>query len=124
MRADGRLDRGEVRSLLGLHIEAVGLERFFQEVVPELGQAALIDDRVLWAHRRTWPAARYRFCSDLFMVERIKDPYLRRFTQAAAACPVPVVLGGHSVVSGGLYVLVEGAWQRSGVDVDRPFGTT
>jgi hypothetical protein len=31
---------------------------------------------------------------------------------------VPVVMGGHSLVSGGLYVLVEAAWAR-GHDVPR-----
>jgi hypothetical protein len=124
MRADGRLDRGQVRSLLGMHIEAVGLEQFFQQVVPELGQAAVIDDRVIWAHHRVWPLARDRFCSDLFWLECITEPYVHRFTKAALACPVPLVLGGHSVVSGGLHVLVEGAWTNSGIDIDRPVKTS
>jgi hypothetical protein len=35
------------------------------------------------------------------------------------SCPIPVVLGGHSLVSGGLYVLVEAAWARSGLDIPR-----
>ena len=46
MRADGRMERGEVRSLLGMQMQAVGMERFFQEVLPDLGQAAFLDDRV------------------------------------------------------------------------------
>jgi len=118
MRADGRLARGEVRSLLGMHVQAVGVERFFQEVVPQLGRAAFIDDRVVWAHCGLWPAAVDRFNSDLFRVERIADPFVRQFTEAAAACPVPVVLGGHSLVAGGLYALVEAAWERSGLNIE------
>jgi hypothetical protein len=119
MRASGRLARGEVRSALGMHIEAVGLQRFFQDVIPKLGQAAFIDDRVLWAHHGAWPCAEDRFNSDLYRADRIGDPFVRRFTEAALACPVPVVLGGHSLVSGGLCVLVEAAWTMGGVDVQR-----
>ena len=72
MRASGRLARGEVRSLLGMHMETVGIQRFFQDVIPQLGEAAFIDDRVLWAHCGAWPATEDRFNSDLFRVERIE----------------------------------------------------
>ena len=124
MRADGRLARGEVRSLLGQLMDVVGVSRFFCEVLPKLGDAVFLDDRVLWAHRHAWPAMADRFNSDLYRPERIVDPFVRAFTEAAAACPVPVVLGGHSLVSGGLYVLVDAAWARSGVDLDRPVTST
>ena len=113
MRADGRLERGEVRSLLGMHMQAVGVERFFQEAIPELGQAAFLDDRVIWAHCGIWPPARDRFYSDLLNPRAIADPFLQRFTEAALTCPIPLVLGGHTLVSGGLYVLIEAAWARS-----------
>jgi CTP:molybdopterin cytidylyltransferase MocA len=120
MRADGRLARGEVRSLLGMQMEAVGVERFFAEIVPQLGDAAFLDDRVLWAHHGVWPEAEDRFNSDLLRPDGICDPFVRGFTAAAMGCPVPVVLGGHSLVAGGLYVLVEAAWKRCGTDVQRP----
>jgi hypothetical protein len=119
MRADGRLEQGEVRSLLGMHMMTVGVERFFGEVIPQLGQAAFLDDRVLWAHCHVWPPAVDRFHSDLYRVEAIVDPFVRQFTQAAMSCPIPVVLGGHSLVAGGLYVLVEAAWARSGLNIPR-----
>jgi hypothetical protein len=119
MRADGRLERGEVRSLLAMHVMNVGLERFFQEVIPALGHSAFLDDRVLWAHQQVWPSGSDRFHSDLLNPGAISDPYIRAFTEAALSCPVPVVLGGHSLVSGGLYVLVEAAWDRSGLNIPR-----
>jgi hypothetical protein len=119
MRADGRLKRGEVRSLLGMHMQAVGVERFFQETLPELGQAAFLDDRAIWAHCGVWPRTSDRFCSDLLNSAAIADPFLRRFTEAALTCPIPLVLGGHTLVSGGLYVLIEAAWARSEEDVPR-----
>jgi hypothetical protein len=37
----------------------------------------------------------------------VKEPFLRDFSRAAAEAPVPIVLGGHSVVSGGLMALLE-----------------
>ena len=91
----------------------------FHEVIPQLGQAAFLDDRVLWAHCKVWPPASDRFNSDLYRPRDVVDPFVRRFTEAAMSSPVPVVLGGHSLVSGGLYVLVEAAWARSGIDLER-----
>jgi CTP:molybdopterin cytidylyltransferase MocA len=119
MRADGRLAGGKVSSLLGMHLASVGAERFFQEVIPALGQSAFLDDRVLWAHFRIWPLASDRFNSDLLNPAEIVDPFVRQFTEAAMSCPVPVVLGGHSLVAGGLYVLVDAAWAHSGLDIQR-----
>ena len=119
MRADGRMERGEVRSLLAMHMQAVGMERFFQDVLPELGQAAFLDDRAIWVHCGVWPPPSDRFYSDLLNPQPIRDPFLRRFTEAALTCPIPLVLGGHALVSGGLYVLIEAAWARSEVAVAR-----
>ncbi len=119
MRADGRMERGEVRSLLGMHMQAVGMDRFFQEVLPELGHAAFLDDRAIWVHCGVWPPPSDRFASDLLHPQAIRDPFLRRFTEAALTCPIPLVLGGHTLVSGGLYVLIEAAWARSEVAVPR-----
>jgi hypothetical protein len=117
MRADGRLERGEARSLLGMMMENVGMDRFFQQVIPQLGKAVFLDDRVLWAHHGVWPATSDRYNSDLYRPQAISDPFVRQFTESAMACPVPVVLGGHSLVTGGLYVLVEVAWERSGLNI-------
>jgi hypothetical protein len=117
MRASGRQARGEVRSLLGTYLDAVGLERFF-EALATMSQAVFLDNRVLLAHRRSWPPAADRFYSDLRQPGRIADPFLRALTEAAMAAPVPVIMGGHSLVSGGMYALVEAAWAR-GHDVPR-----
>ncbi|MBC8249754.1 MAG: hypothetical protein H8E90_08760 [Anaerolineales bacterium] len=117
MRASGRQARGEALSLLGFYLEEVGLERFFATLA-KMSQAAFLDSRVLFAHRRIWPSAADRFYSDLRQPEKINDPWVRRFTEAAIEAPIPVVLGGHSLVSGGLYALVEAAWAR-GEDLAR-----
>jgi hypothetical protein len=117
MRASGRQARGEALSLLSFYLEEVGLERFFATLA-KMGQAAFLDSRVLFAHRRIWPSAADRFYSDLRQPEKIGDSWVRRFTEAAIEAPIPVVLGGHSLVSGGLYALVEAAWAR-GEDLPR-----
>lgn len=111
MRASGREARGEVRSLLGFHLEAVGPERFFAEI-SELGDAAFVDSRVLFNHLRIAPSASDRFYSDLLRADEIADPTVREFTRAAAAAKIPVVLGGHSLVAGGLWALIDAAWLK------------
>jgi len=108
MRASGRQARGEARSLLGYYYQQVGPRRFF-ETLAQLGQAILLDSRVIFVHLGVWPSASDRYNSDLRRPERIADAVVREFTAAAMAAPVPVVLGGHSLVSGGLYALVEAA---------------
>lgn len=112
MEADGRASNGSARSLLGYHLAAVGLERFF-ETLAELGDAAFIDTRVLLAHKRIDASREDRFLSDLGRWQEIRDPFLRDFTRAALEAPVPVLLGGHSLMSGGLMALNEYAWKRS-----------
>ena len=117
MRASGRQARGEVRSLLGFYLDEVVAERFFA-TLSTLGQAAFIDSRVIFAHRGLWPTAADRFYSDLRQPEKIGDPFVRHFTEAAMQAPIPIVLGGHSLVAGGLYALIEAAWAR-GEDLPR-----
>jgi hypothetical protein len=106
MRASGRQISGEVRSLLSDYLELVGFERFFDELA-DLADGVLFDNRVILAARGLWPSASDRFNSDLYRWDRVGDPFLRRFTQAAAEARVSVMLGGHAVVAGGLMALVE-----------------
>lgn len=117
MRASGRQARGEVRSLLGYYLDAVGLDRVFG-ILATMSRAMFLDSRVLFAHRGLWPSAADRFYSDLRQPAQIADPFVRVLTEAAMAAPVPVIMGGHSLVSGGMYALIEAAWAR-GHDVPR-----
>ncbi len=106
MVSSGRLARGEVYSYLGAHIEAVGLQPFFNTLSQQV-QAALIDTRVLLAHRGLWPANNDRFNSDLGMVDQIQDSWLQKFTIAALEAPIPIVFGGHGLLSGDLFALCD-----------------
>jgi len=67
---------------------------------------------VLLAHQGVEASRADRFLSDVGQHEAIEEPFLRQFTQAAGRAPIPVLLGGHSLVSGGLMALVEYAWQE------------
>ena len=106
MRASGRTASGGVRSLVANYIEAVGVRRFFADLA-EMTDAALIDSRVILAARNVWPDDAARFASDLLMPDGVDDAFLREFTQAAAACPIPILLGGHSLVAAGLWTILE-----------------
>jgi len=104
MRASGRLASGQVRSLLADHLQLVGLDGFFHEM-SNLADAMFLDSRVILAACKAWPSPADRFNSDLRRPQDIADPFLRDLTAAAIGAPIPVVLGGHSLVSGGLLAL-------------------
>ncbi|TMD62191.1 MAG: hypothetical protein E6I87_00565 [Chloroflexi bacterium] len=111
MQAAGRDADGSARTALGFLYQELGPERFFARMA-ELGQGLILDSRVLFAHLGLHPSAADRFASDIFDAAAIAEPTLRAFTEAAAAAPIPLLLGGHSVVSGALFTLAELAWQR------------
>ena len=112
MSAAGRDEDGRARSLLAMQIEAVGASRFFEEQLPQLCGAAFLDIRPALVHLGVRPSRADRFAADLGLTEEIEDPRLRELVEAANASPVPVVLGGHSLVAGGLMLLNDWAWEQ------------
>ena len=56
----------------------------------------------LGADERGWPPPEDRFASDLLLADRVRDPWLRELTAAAAGADVPILLGGHSLVGPGV----------------------
>jgi len=111
MQAAGRDGPGVARSLLAFHLRDVGMPKFFQQLA-ELGDVACIDTRPMLSHLGIDASRPDRFNSDLGCSEQIENPFLREFTQAAVEAPLPVILGGHSLVSGGLMLLTEAAWRE------------
>ena len=105
-------------SVLGLLLDRDGPTALALHL-PRLADAALVDTRVLLAHRlgpdeRAWPSAEDRFASDLLAPEAITDPWLRALTQAALDAPIPIVLGGHTLVGPGVRLALGGAHRRAG----------
>jgi hypothetical protein len=108
MRASGRQRRGEARSLLNDYLDLVGIQKFFPRLA-KLADAVLLANRVILASRGLWPSDADRFHADLMRAEKVKEPFLQALTEAARSAPIPVVMGGHSLVAGGLGALLEGA---------------
>ncbi|MFN3347002.1 MAG: hypothetical protein ACK42E_04235, partial [Candidatus Bipolaricaulaceae bacterium] len=110
MEASGRAERGAVTSLLGLLAEHAGPGGLVR-ALSRLGDVVVWDIRVIMAHYGVWPPAEERYACDLMEVQKVNDPRLRELVQACRESPTPFLLGGHSLVSGGMYLAVELAWQ-------------
>ncbi len=100
----------QAASVLGALLERDG-PASLGDTVARLGDAALIDTRVLLAHRlgadeAAWPPAEDRFASDLLLPDQIDDPWLQALTASAMAAPIPVLLGGHTLVGPGVRLVV------------------
>jgi hypothetical protein len=94
------------RTTLGMLLDTAGPEAL-GDICARLGDAAIIDSRVLMAHHlgpdeRAWPEPEDRFASDLLLPDRIRDRWLRALTESAVTAAIPVLLGGHTLVDGGL----------------------
>jgi hypothetical protein len=103
--AGGRSARAP-RSVLGMLLDERGAADL-GAILAKLGDAAIVDSRVLLAHRlgadeAGWPEPEDRFASDLLLADRIADPWLRDLTAAARDAAIPVLLGGHSLVGPGI----------------------
>jgi len=88
-----------------------GFGAFFN-ALEKSADAAIIDSRPLLALNGVLPSPRERFSSDLYRVSELTDPAWIEFTQHASNCSIPILLGGHSMVSGGLYLLSEICWKE------------
>ncbi|MEW5919420.1 MAG: hypothetical protein AB1796_00420 [Bacillota bacterium] len=106
MKALGREESGLAVSLMGYFLEEVGPRRFFQ-YCEKVAQCAFMDTRVLMVHLKINPDTEERFRADLGLWQELRHPLLREFTRAAAECSIPVICGGHSLVLGGLWALVD-----------------
>jgi hypothetical protein len=106
------------RSLLARWAQERGAASLVDELTP-LGDAVILDTRVLMAalagssDAGAWPPAEERFASDFGDAARVETPWLRELTAAALAAPVPVLCGGHALVSDGLRILTDVAWLGS-----------
>jgi len=112
MQSAGTDATGTARSLLGQWIATAGPARAFGELLPDLCDAAFIDLRPALVQLGIRASRADRFAADLGQVGEIEHPVLRQIVAAAAASPVPVVLGGHSLVGGCLQLLNQWAWDE------------
>ncbi len=106
MLASGRAERGEVRSLIGELLDDWGPERFVDRL-SGMADGVLWDNRVWMAHRGLWPSAGDRFAADLGWVDQVHAPDLAALARAIGGARLPILTGGHSLVSGSLLALLE-----------------
>lgn len=113
---------GAVRSLLGLHGEAVGASALIDGLA-ELADGVVFDTRPLFAHLGWGRSRADRFAADLGDPSAITARPLREFVDAVIAAPAPIALGGHSLVAGGLLAGIDIAWtRREQAEIDRLSG--
>jgi hypothetical protein len=101
-----RVDQRPAASVLGALLHSDGPESFGDHLA-HLGDAAIVDTRVLLAHRfgadeEGWPPAEDRYASDLLLPGSVEDSWLHALTASAVNAPIPVLLGGHTLVGPGL----------------------
>jgi len=97
------------RSTLGLLVDRDG-PGALGGLLAELGDGAVIDTRVLIAHRfggneAGWPPPEDRFSADLLLPDRIADPWLRALITGLRDAPIPILAGGHTLVGPGIRLL-------------------
>jgi CTP:molybdopterin cytidylyltransferase MocA len=109
MVASGRMQQGEVRSLIAEILDEWGPDRFIR-YLESISDAVLWDTRVWMAHHGGWPSKSDRFAADLSLVDEINDVALKGLTKALHQSKIPIISGGHGVVAGGLYALLETAF--------------
>jgi hypothetical protein len=104
------------RSLLAAFLGRTSPAELIAEL-SRLGDAVVLDTRVLMAavsgsaDAATWPPEEERFAADFGDTGRVDTPWLRELTEAAAASSVPILFGGHALMSDGLRLIVAAAWQ-------------
>jgi hypothetical protein len=106
MVASGRMERGEVKSLIAEILDQWGPHEFIN-YLGTISDAVLWDTRVWMAHHGGWPSKADRFAADLGWVDEIADPTLKELAYAVSQTNLPIITGGHGVVAGGLYALLE-----------------
>jgi hypothetical protein len=95
--------------LLAALLQSVGPRRFVA-YLGELGDAALLNTRMLF-RANDYPSANDFFWSDMGKTEWIVHATLQALTEHLLASNQAVILGGDSLMSGGIYLLIEKAWE-------------
>ena len=105
------LGRKDPLSILGFYQMATDSSALV-EILCRMANVVFMDSRPLFV-QLGWDASRSdRFYADLHDWRMVKNPELRSFVKLITSAPIPFVLGGHSLMSGGLLAAIDIAWER------------
>ena len=104
-----RVRGARARSLLGALFESLGCERFVS-ALGEVADGVIWDTRPFFSHLG-WEVSRLdRFWADLGRPDEISFQPLAELVSALEG--QPVLIGGHSLVSGGMLAAIDAAWTQ------------
>ncbi|MBN1859457.1 hypothetical protein JW848_09665 [Candidatus Bipolaricaulota bacterium] len=106
---------GAVPCVSGSLFSKGGWDSFFDSLAGH-ASAAILDTRPLLPIGSGAASTADRFRSDLLQAERIDNRGWKAFTLAAREASLPLLLGGHNLMSGGLYLLGRACWKRRNVE--------
>ncbi len=106
---------GVASHVIGSLLANANWNNFFDSLATH-ASAAILDTRPLLAAGGGAVSTADRFRSDLLQADQIDHPGWRAFTRAASASSLPVLLGGHNLTSGGMYLLGRACWKRRNLE--------
>ncbi len=109
LKSLGRDKRGEVKSLIAEAVRVLGYNDFFK-FLAQISNGAILDTRIIFSHLNWDLSQSDRFYSDLGKIDKITHPGLKEFTKAGYEADIPIMFGGHSLVTGGLWALIEASY--------------
>lgn len=114
MVASGRMAAGAVRSVMADWMASVGPAGVVNSLAGMV-DGVLWDTRVWMGAAGSWPSAKDRFAADLGWIDEIDWQPLRDLTIALMDAEIPILTGGHGLVSGGILALLESGSPAEGV---------
>jgi len=100
----------QARSFLAYLIQAYGPQEVFGKLLPQFCSAAFVDLIPIIEHMNISCSRNDRFSADLFQHDAIKNEELREIILAITQSPIPIAVGGHSLVSSSLEILNQLVW--------------
>ena len=97
--------RGKASASLLKHVFNLENLNIFLDMFENICSAGIFDTRVIFSLFAGKYDQEDVYLSDMKMWEKINNPFIKSFTKKISESKVPIILGGHSVVNGGLMAL-------------------
>ena len=100
----------QAKSILAYLIHAYGPQEVFCKLLPQFCSAAFVDLIPIIEHMNIACSRNDRFSADLLQHDAIDNEELREIIVAINQSPIPIAIGGHSLVSSSLEILNQLVW--------------